>query len=600
MEVSLFSDIFSVLAEHWRFIAGILFLIFLSQSLVWLVLTRLFGDRLSPDEYYSLSLAGWIFPISLMSVLWFAWGMFQDSTLGVVIVFGSLVILVLALVLRTRSELMQGPKTIFLILLALFGIFFFLRLAFVAQAVLPLYFDSAHHYQTIKNLLRDLASNEAISFSWPTGVYYHIGFHLLSAMIASTLHADVNNVMMIMGQMIVVTLPFTVFFLIKHETRSNSAGMFALLLAGFGWYMPAYTVNWGKYPALTSLPLIAFVLSLAYLTVRYKATLSARKRIALFILLLVGVVITGFVHSRSLIVFGLIALSWITATGWSRLPIPARIVLFCAVLLVIVWEINLILARDVFGSLLDPYWNRGLFITSLVLFLSIFAQKAYPRLTFTLILAIFALLGAIFVPVTVPVYGVLTLLDRPFVEMILFFPLSFLGGAGLAGLQQTLQPLTARRPAVRWGVDSLLMGVIVVNALFNYTLYPSDCCAIVSRDDLVAIDWLDNNLPPEARILIASTEMRVLDSDSFQGAVNGDAGAWITPLTDRPTILLPFHSDFSQQGTFDTLCQLGANFIYVGEMGTRFNNAQIEPYPDRYQILLSMPQTKIYQVIGCK
>jgi hypothetical protein len=144
------------------------------------------------------------------------------------------------------------------------------------------------------------------------------------------------------------------------------------------------------------------------------------------------------------------------------------------------------------------------------------------------------------------------------------------------------------------------MGLIVVNALLNYTLYPSDCCSIVSRDDLVAIDWIDKHLPSEARILISSTELRVLASDSFQGAVNGDAGAWITPLTDRATIALPYHSDFSQQTTLDLLCQLDADYIYVGESGTRFSSAQIEPYPSWYKSLLSMPEANVYQVIGCK
>jgi hypothetical protein len=205
-----------------------------------------------------------------------------------------------------------------------------------------------------------------------------------------------------------------------------------------------------------------------------------------------------------------------------------------------------------------------------------------------------------FIPVTVPGYGDLTLLDRPFVEMILYLPLSFLGGLGLAGLEQSLQTLSPRWQVVRSGVSSVFIGLLVINALLNYTLYPSDCCNIVSRDDLVAIDWVNEQLPSEARILISSTELRVLASDSFQASVNGDAGAWITPLTDRATVPLPYHTDFSQQTTLDTLCQLQADYIYVGENGTAFNNDQIEPFPHWYKILLSMPETKVYQVIGCE
>jgi hypothetical protein len=345
--------------------------------------------------------------------------------------------------------------------------------------------------------------------------------------------------------------------------------------------------------------MIAFVLSLAYLAIRYKAVLSPRNYGGVVALLVSGIAITGFIHSRSLVIFGMIALAWIMVTGWYRLPRLPRVVLFCAVILGIILEIIFIRAKDVFGPLFDPYWNRGLFITSVVLFLAVFAQKAYPRLAFASILAILFLLGAIFIPVKVPGYGNLTLLDRPFVEMILYLPLSFLGGAGLAGLEQTLLPFSTRWQAVRFGAGSLFIGLIVVNALFNYALYPSDCCNIVSRDDLVAIDWIDQHLPSDARILISSTELRVLASDSFQGAVSGDAGAWITPLTDRVTIPLPYHSDFSQQATLDLLCQLEADYIYVGESGTRFNNTQIEPYSNWYKILLSMPEAKVYQVIAC-
>lgn len=116
---------------------------------------------------------------------------------------------------------------------------------------------------------------------------------------------------------------------------------------------------------------------------------------------------------------------------------------------------------------------------------------------------------------------------------------------------------------------------------------------------MVAIDWVDKNLPSDARILISSTELRVLDTNSPQGAAGGDAGAWITPLTGRRTIRLPYHSDFSQQAVFDRLCQAGVGYVYVGEIGAVFNNGLLSSQPDRYKILLSMPKTKIYQVRGC-
>jgi hypothetical protein len=187
--------------------------------------------------------------------------------------------------------------------------------------------------------------------------------------------------------------------------------------------------------------------------------------------------------------------------------------------------------------------------------------------------------------------------------MSLYLPLSFLGGAGVAGLGKSLQQLTARWTANRFRlahyVSLIFIGLLLANAFASYNFYPTDCCSIVGRDDLVAIDWVGKNLPFAARILISSTELRVLDTNTPQGAAGGDAGIWITPLTDRVTLPFPYQSDFSQQSTLDTLCQMGAEYIYVGEVGTTFNDGLLSAYPDRYRILLSMSKTKIYQVIGC-
>jgi hypothetical protein len=178
-----------------------------------------------------------------------------------------------------------------------------------------------------------------------------------------------------------------------------------------------------------------------------------------------------------------------------------------------------------------------------------------------------------------------------------------LGGLGLAGLERSLTS-APRRLASLASVRSkfvsvLFFAILVINALFKYEVYPSGCCSLVGRDDLVAIDWMDKNLPADARVLISSTEMMVLATDSFQGTVGGDAGIWINPLTSRATIPLPYFSDFSQQATFDSLCDMGITHIYVGETGLTFDDTKIALYPDRYKILLAMPKVKVYETAGC-
>jgi hypothetical protein len=601
--VNILSDSFSVLVSHWQLISGILLMMLLGQTLIGSALRMTFRDRLTSEEYFALSAAGWMLPLSLASLLWLAWGAFFPAEAGAFLLLIITAILAVVFLLQAHKAPVPGSKAILWTLIALFGAFLFLRLAFVSKVIIPLYFDSAQHYLIIKTLIGSLASNEIPLLGSPTGNYYHTGFHLLTAWTVSTLRADVIDAILILGQIIVAAIPFSMFPIIRQETGSNAAALFTVLLATFGWYMPAYAANWGKYPALTSLPLITFMLSLVYISLQHRDVLSGKKPLGLVAILLSGFLITVLFHSRSLVVLGMFALAWVLATGWQRLSKPLRFVSLFAVLIGIVLVILFLRTKDVFGLLFDPYWVKGLIVTAVVLFLGIFAQWRYPKLTFASLLVILLFFGGLLVPVNVPGYGILTLLDRPFVEMILYLPLSLLGGAGLAGLERSLQDVLARWPAKRFWPAGYFSGLFIVllliNTFTNYNFYPANCCNIVGRDDLVAIDWIDKNLPPKARILISSTELKVLATDSPQGAAGADAGIWITPLTGRVTISFPYQSDFSQQAIFDTLCQQRAEYLYVGDIGATFNNGLLSAYPDRYRILLSMPRAKVYQVIGC-
>jgi len=601
--VNVLSDIFSVLTNHWPLVAGMLLIMLLSQLLVGSALRMIFCDRLASEDYFALSAAGWMLPLSLASVLWLmlgAWLPGQAVALLLVLLTG---ILSVVLFLRARQEPVPASKAILWVLLLLFSASIFLRLAFVSKVIIPLYFDSAQHYFITKALIRSLASHASPLLNPPTGTYYHNGFHFLIAWMSTILRADILDAILILGQVIVAALPLSMFSIIKQETKSGAAAIFAVLLAAFGWYMPAYAVNWGKYPALTSLPLITFVMSLAYLFVRYRHTLTRRQYLGLNGILFLGIIVTILFHSRALVVLGILALAWVIATAWQRLARRIRLITFLVILIGIVLIIMFLRTKDVFGLLFDPYWTKGSMVTLVVLVLALFAQWRYPRLAFASILVVLLLFGGLLIPVNVPGYGNLTLLDRPFVEMILYLPLSLLGGAGLAGLEKSLQDLIARWPARRFSsaqyLSSVFIVLLLVNAFANYNIYPADCCSIVGRDDLVAIDWMDKNLPPEARIAISSTELHVLDTNAPHGAAGGDAGAWITPLTDRVTLPLPYQSDFSQQPIFNTLCKFGAGYLYVGEIGASFNIGSISAYPDRYRILLSMPKAKVYQVTGC-
>jgi len=344
-----------------------------------------------------------------------------------------------------------------------------------------------------------------------------------------------------------------------------------------------------------------FALSLAYLAARYKNTLSAPKRWGLYILLGVAVLIAGFMHSRSLIIYGIVFAAWMIAAWQQKLPSRQRTALFCVVIVAVMAEIIYIQRQTVLLLLFDPY-IKGIVVTALVLLLSIFAQRNYPRLVLTCILAVGFLLGSLFIPVLglIPGHDNLTLLDRPFVEMILFLPLSLLGGWGLAGLEKFLQDKNIRLFSNYRFISLTVCGLVLIHAYAAYDLYPSPCCILASHDDVTAIDWIANQLPVDGHIGISATELRVLASGFFEGYVGGDAGIWITPLINRGTTPLPYDTDFTERAAMDGLCQQGISHLYVGGLGQTFDDSQLSSQPAWYKLLLSMPKVRVYQVIGCK
>jgi hypothetical protein len=412
--------------------------------------------------------------------------------------------------------------------------------------------------------------------------------------------------MLVLGQFILALIPFSAFFIVRHWTNSNAAGFLALVLAALGWYMPAHAVDWGKYPALASLALIPFVSSIAYLCIENRNVLSREKYLSLVALLLAGIAISVLLHSRSLVIFILVIVAWLITRAWNIKKEWPRFLLFSFFLLAVAGQIVYIQLRGILGPLFDAYGPRGILSSVSVLVLSVFAYRAYPRLVFFCMVCITFLLASLFVVLggMIPGYVNTTLLDRPYVQMVLYLPLTLLAGFGLAGLEHVLKdrvlPLGKHHVVVSKVIGGLLIAFAAVHGLLQYDLYPSECCLIMSQDDVAAIRWLDGNLPEGARILTASTDLNVLPTAAYQGSAGGDAGTWITPLTGRPVALLPFHADFSQSPTLEMICGQQITIIYVGKTGHSFNDAVMNAQPDAYTLLLDLPKAKIYEVTGCK
>ncbi len=592
--MSLLADSLHVFLQNWLaivelgFIAGCLALVVIA------LLSRMEVGEFSAAELFSLGAAGWVSLSVFTAALIFLFDRLHLAWL-ILLAFLAAVIFALAF-LGQRRKRFNGARFTLPALFGLLLLLIFLRLAFLSKTTLPLYFDSAEHYRIIQVLIGELESPPpAPTLGWPAPTYYHLGFHLVTAILAAALRVDPKTMILLLGQIVLACIPISFYFIAGRASRTNLGGWFAVIFAGFGWYMPAHTMNWGKYPALTSLPTMLFSLSLAY----WLATNKTQRARSLWILCALSIAVSLIVHSRSIIVIGIFIASWLAAVRWDELPrFPRALVLVfvCAALTAGAVWVNSTDLKTAF----DPYFVKGNLVTLVVLLLAFFALREAPRVLFCGLLSIGLMLACLFVPVRgLPGFGDLSLLDRPFVEMTLFVPLAVIGGVGCAGLLRFLKKFSAQQKIIAPACILLLLLALLTNAAAKYSFHPSSCCQIVGPDDIAALDWSDKNLPSNARIAIASAAMNVQFNDPTEAHTGIDAGVWLAPLTKRTTLLLPFTSDFSSEAMHAQLCKAQINYLYVGGEAQSFDRQKIEARPAWYRTIFYLPAAQIEAVSGC-
>ena len=590
--MNILADGLTVLVNQAWTVFSVLGTVIWGQILITTLFRKIFKEQFTNFEYISLGLAGWIFPVTLLSALLFA-GMFLFGEITLIFISALAVIALmyfLLIVKLDKAMLLTG-----LVFIVTFAVFLILQLAFLKNMLLPSYFDSAEHYRIIKYFAEYYASSGS---GIPLINYYHVGFHLLTATVSRIFHLGIVDTMLVFGQVILTILPFSLFFIVKQETGSNMAAAFICLLAGVGWHMPSHAMDWGKYPALFSLIGIHFVLNIGYLI--YRNYRPKAERFALYLLLAGSVLVSVLLHTRSLIIFAFMGVSLLLTIWRKHQPLLFQRVFFALAILLLTVEISAVENNAVLALLFGAYTGQDKFAMGLVIFLFLFSAWNFPNLTFFLLLLLSLIIAGLFVPVTgVLGYGALTLLDRPYAQMLLYLPLSIFGGTGLAGLNHYLQRFSSYSKVLTGLAAFLLFGFIVLNAKVNHNFYPSDCCQIANHDDLSAIHWIDKTLPSDASVLIASSNLFVTSLESPDALAGVDGGIWITPLTSRSTIPARGNLSFDQPETHADICKMNAGYVYIGGMPQSFTATQLDGRTDWYQVVFTLPKAKVYQVIGC-
>jgi hypothetical protein len=584
-------EITSVLISHAELILSILVIIFTGMLISMHFLRSVTNHSFTPLEYFSLGMSAWLIPVVLLTLPASRLLQLSDAAFRVIVFT-----IIVAALLLIKPWLWKPGKTsavgwlLFLLLILSVAT----NLAFLSKTLFPAYFDSVEHYRIIKFLIQNRWVNLE---NWPTPSYYHIGYHLILAAIIKLTGANIIDVMLVSGQVAISTLAIPLFFIISRETRSNIAALFTTALGAFGWYMPAHALNWGKYPALFGFSMTILVLGLIYCVFQNpRAWFNIKKLVLLF----VAIAACGILHTRALVACGLFAAALFLAGLWDVLDVRWKRFIFGTFLLALLVAVIFLRTDATFATLFSSYLDNDLPSICLIFLLAIFALWKFPKLTFVMLLFVSMACISLYLPVSgLFGYSTLYLLDRPYVQILLFIPLSFIGGLGLAGLLEMSLSWQVRSVPVRPFIQLAAFVLLTVNAIFYQKYYPVSCCKLAGTDDLAAFSWIREELPPGSIFLIASQNLAFTPDTTSLSTTGVDAGLWVNTMTEKGAIPYPSGTDFTQPATIKEICDLGVDYIYKGNLSGSFNESLLAAKPDWYQVVFHLPEVKIYQVIGC-
>jgi hypothetical protein len=573
----IFTDGLIVLGQY-----AVPLLVFFVSVLGWgLWCLRPFMQPVSPARYLALALGIGIVALSLLGLA----TAFVAQVWQAVWKPASLVIVAVALVgwllfgweqrtmLWSQAGKILTGGLLFLILLVI-------RLIFIRSILLPPYHDSAEHYMLVQSLLRPFETVDVANFLLDASArYYHLGFHALAAWWVSATGLEVAPALALLGQVFLVICPFTVFALADSLNGEQGFAWFAALLAAIGWSMPAFAVNWGKYPALAAVAGFP-----AVVTLWWSARHGPRRKFGKYVLLLLLSAGLIMLHSRALVLLALAAcgvgVAWIRfpermPLGWSLLPA-------CVILPVFYW---------LRAPLLSRYFSLG-YITLLLVILGLpFAFSFSPRLSAVMSLFMLGIYAASVTKLPAMLRGYSRfLLDRPFEDISLFLPLSALVGLELAGFLFRL----SSRPRLQAGLKAFFAGMILISFSLQGSLRADRCCNYVETGDLYAMKWIKSETAPDAIVLISGYEM-----SNYQVATDG--GAWVRALTGRNVNKVRYDLPWDTISARTLVCKPEWNEPYIYAGGQEFSFDRNRLYrPEWYEVVFEFEGTRVYKVHNCK
>ena len=460
------------------------------------------------------------------------------------------------------------------ILLASFFLIFLLitSLPFTKHILLPGYADSPIHFQIVQQILDPQSGiNSKLSITHILKNYYHFGFHSLAAWLSTTSNLPTSQSISLIGQITLAISPLSIAFFVYSLTKSKEGALSAGALTAFGWLMPAFAVNWGKFPALLALSLAPSLIGFIIYT--YTHHRNRTNAIWVLILTLCNVVI----HTRILALLILVAAAkyFVDSLKIPNAPLGyIKSVSFSALFFISLLPLS---------NHIKIYFNNVILDIALVLLLP-FAFRYYPKYSLGLFIFMAELWGIESIFTTI--HSGNPIFDKQFTDIMLYIPFSVSGGLGIAGALKELQG------KIHFLLLFTFFTLICFSSTWQVAKTPDTCCNYYTRSDEIAFDWIKNNTQKEDLFLISS-----LDDSQNHGT---DAGVWIYTLTKRNTNKRTFNTNWELNEGFPNTCNSNLKniYIYVGGQPYSFSNKKLAAIP-WVEKVFEEENTIIFKVIKC-
>jgi hypothetical protein len=442
------------------------------------------------------------------------------------------------------ANLIQG-KLVYLSLALVFLVVLLWRFNQIQEVVLPLWVDSVHHVQIVLSFLENGGIPETLEPLMPVPFYYHYAFHALAAVFSFITRLEPPDVVLYLGQVLNAAVALAVYRLGKALWGDWRKAILSALLVGFVTQMPAYYVTWGRYTLLTGMVLLPLAMAAA-LDIVNKGV--KKSRLFTFGLLTAGILVTHYFAAALLAIFLLILGVQVlvenirsnTKPVWGTwLPLLAAAVLgFLAAgpWLYRMWgyaqaRVDVVTIQPNLESidalyfpdylpylwrLLGPDRNQFMLFAALPgLIISLLRKQTRAFGVWTIVLVLLSLPAGFYVAPFRPDHG----------AIVLFMPTALLVAELLVSI-------------IDWGsfkkqsTLKIVAVLVVFTALVGWGIFETrsvinSSTILATRDDLEALNWIEENTPLQSRFGINVT---LWQSGSYRGV---DGGWWITPLTGR-------------------------------------------------------------------